>query len=88
MGLILFIIIGFLAGLIARALMPGRQHMGILATTLLGAVGSIVGGFIGQAIAGRSATGFHPAGLILSIVGAFLVLAIYLMATHRRRTYA
>jgi uncharacterized membrane protein YeaQ/YmgE (transglycosylase-associated protein family) len=85
MGILTLIIVGFVAGLIARALMPGRQHMGFLMTTLLGIVGSFVGGLIGYAIAGRNVGEFHPAGLILSIIGAFLVLAIVgMVGSHRR----
>ena len=48
MGIIAFIIVGLIAGLIARALMPGNQSMGLVATTLLGMVGSFVGGLIGS----------------------------------------
>jgi uncharacterized membrane protein YeaQ/YmgE (transglycosylase-associated protein family) len=89
MGLILFIIIGFLAGLIARAIMPGRQHLGLLATTLLGMVGSIVGGIIGAMFSpSRRVFDLQPAGIILSIVGALVVLMIYSAATRRHRTVA
>lgn len=85
MGILLFIIIGFLAGLIARALMPGRQHFGVLATTLIGMAGSLVGGLIGSAIWSRGHVwALEPAGLILSIVGALIVLAIAMAATGRR----
>jgi uncharacterized membrane protein YeaQ/YmgE (transglycosylase-associated protein family) len=84
LGLFLFIIIGFFAGLIARAIMPGRQHMGLLLTTILGMVGSIVGGIIGSILSpSRRAFDLQPAGIILSIVGAFIVLGIYLAATKR-----
>ena len=85
------IIIGFFAGLIARAIMPGRQHMGILTTTLLGMVGSILGGIIGSLISPNRAGGtwsLHPAGLILSIIGAFLVLLVVGMVGRRRHIAA
>jgi uncharacterized membrane protein YeaQ/YmgE (transglycosylase-associated protein family) len=75
--LIWSIIVGFIVGLIARALLPGADHMGFLMTTVVGIVGSIVGGFIGGLIK-RPADGslFHPAGLIMSIIGAVVLLLV------------
>ncbi len=71
------ILVGFAAGLCARAVMPGAQHMGLVATTVLGIVGSVVGGFIGRAIR-RPLPGarFHPAGFVMSIVGAIVLLLV------------
>lgn len=73
------IIVGFIVGLIARALMPGIQSMGFIETTLIGIVGSVVGGLIAR-IFSKPADGsyFHPAGFFLSIIGAVIVLAIML----------
>lgn len=72
-----YIIIGFLAGLIARALLPGADHMGLLMTTLVGIVGSVVGGFVGHLFSKPSPDSkFHPAGFLMSIVGAIIVLVI------------
>ena len=85
MGFIAFIIIGLIAGLIARAIMPGRQHMGLLATTLLGMVGSILGGIIGSLVGPHHDFAFRPSGIILSIIGAFIVLLLMGAAGHRRR---
>ena len=69
------VIIGFLVGLIARALVPGADSMGIIATTLVGIVGSVIGGFIGRLIKpAEPGTAFHPAGFLLSIVGAIVLL--------------
>jgi uncharacterized membrane protein YeaQ/YmgE (transglycosylase-associated protein family) len=72
------IIIGFIVGLIARAVVPGAQHMGFIATTILGILGSVVGGFIGRMFS-KPAEGsaFHPAGLLMSIVGAIVLVIIY-----------
>ena len=85
MGILAFIVIGLLAGLIARAVMPGNQSMGLVATTLLGMVGSLVGGLIGSLF---SRTGrifdLHPTGLIFSILGALLVLFLMGFAGRRR----
>jgi uncharacterized membrane protein YeaQ/YmgE (transglycosylase-associated protein family) len=72
------IIIGLIVGLIARALMPGTQHLGLLATMLLGIVGSLVGGVLGSLISRpRQGSWFHPAGFFLSIVGALVVLFLW-----------
>jgi uncharacterized membrane protein YeaQ/YmgE (transglycosylase-associated protein family) len=70
-----YIVIGFLVGLIARALLPGADHMGFAMTTLVGIVGSVVGGFIGHLFSKPSPDSkFHPAGFLMSVVGAILVL--------------
>jgi uncharacterized membrane protein YeaQ/YmgE (transglycosylase-associated protein family) len=88
MGIIAFIIIGLIAGLIARAILPGRQGMGLLATTLLGMAGSLVGGLIGSLFV-RDGRLFdlHPSGLIMSVIGAIVVLLL-VGAAGRRRIHA
>ena len=72
------IIVGFIVGLCARALLPGAQHLGFILTTVLGIVGSIVGGIIGMAIS-KPAPGskFHPAGFFLSVICAIVLLYLY-----------
>ncbi len=86
MGIIAFLIIGLIAGLIARAIVPGRQSMGVVGTIILGMVGSVVGGIIGSLLSpGRQAFSLHPAGIILSIVGSIVVLLI-LGSVRRRAT--
>jgi uncharacterized membrane protein YeaQ/YmgE (transglycosylase-associated protein family) len=72
------IIVGFIIGLIARAVMPGVQHLGFIMTTLLGIGGSIVGGLIGRLFS-KPAPGssFHAAGFIMSLVGALLLLFLW-----------
>ena len=76
--LIWSIIVGFIVGLIARAIVPGTQHMGFIMTMILGIVGSLVGGLIGRLVS-RPPEGakFHPAGFFLSIVGAIVLLVIW-----------
>ncbi|AUL47411.1 hypothetical protein BTL55_10760 [Bordetella trematum] len=81
MGIIVMIIVGFIVGLIARALMPGNQSMGIIMTTILGIVGSVVAGYLGQAL-GWYASG-EPAGWIASVVGAIIVLAVVGLASKK-----
>lgn len=71
------VVVGFVIGLIARAILPGADHLGMIATAGVGIVGSIIGGLIGNVIK-KPAPGakFHPAGFLLSIVGAIVLLII------------
>jgi uncharacterized membrane protein YeaQ/YmgE (transglycosylase-associated protein family) len=84
MGIITMIVIGLVAGLIARALVPGRQAMGIVATMLLGIVGSFVGGLLGSLFSGGDLLALRPSGLIWSIIGSVIVLAIVGFVGRRR----
>ena len=85
MGFIWMLIIGLIAGALARLIMPGRDPMGIVMTIILGIVGSILGGLVSWAIWGtdRADGGFRPAGLLLSILGAIVVLWLYRMVKSR-----
>ena len=74
-------IIGLVAGAIAKLLMPGRDPGGIIITILLGIAGSIVGGFVGRAL-GMYRQG-EGAGLIMSVVGAVILLALYRVLVRR-----
>jgi uncharacterized membrane protein YeaQ/YmgE (transglycosylase-associated protein family) len=85
MGLLLFIIFGLVVGFLARALMPGRQSMGLIMTSVLGMVGSLLGGFVGSMISDDDVTRVHSAGLIGSLIGALLVLALVTMGRNRAR---
>lgn len=76
MGLCSWLVFGFLAGLIARALMPGEQRMGLIKTTLLGIAGSFAGGFVGSLILGHSPRVLHPSGFVGAVLGALLLLAL------------
>lgn len=73
------IIVGLIAGAVARLLVPGKQSMSILATIVLGIIGSFVGGFLGFLLFHADAgDGFlQPAGIIGSIIGAIIALLIY-----------
>ena len=81
-----WIVFGLVAGAIARLLMPGRQPLGLILTTVLGIVGSFVGGAIGNAFSGLPLTQPTPAGWLGSILGAFLILLIVTMVSNRRPT--
>ena len=81
MGIISMIIVGFIVGLIARAIMPGDQKMGIIMTIVLGIVGALVAGYIGVA-AGWYEAG-ESAGWIASIIGAIIVLFVYGLITKK-----
>ena len=72
------IIVGFIIGLIARAIMPGMQHLGFIATTLLGIGGSIIGGLIARLFSKpEPGSSFHAAGFIMSIIGALILLFVW-----------
>lgn len=82
MDFIIMIVVGFIVGLIARAIMPGKQDMGIIMTAILGIVGSVVGGFLARNL-GLLAAG-QAVGWIASIVGAIVVLFIYGLVTKNK----
>ncbi len=71
-------IVGIVIGAIARFIMPGSEHMGILMTGVLGIAGSFVGGFIARLFS-KPADGalVHPAGLMLSVIGALILLYVW-----------
>jgi len=86
LGLIIgLIVVGLIAGAVARLLIPGKQDIGVLMTIVLGIVGSFVGGFLGYLLFHKdSENGFiQPSGLIGSIIGAVIVLLIYTRAGQR-----
>ena len=85
MGLLLFIVFGLVVGFLARAILPGRQNMGIIMTAILGMVGSLLGGFVGSMISDNDVTRVHSAGLIGSVIGALIVLALASMGGRRAR---
>ena len=82
-NLIVLLVIGLVAGLIARAVIPGKQDLSIVTTILLGIAGSLVGNLLGGLLSGR---GFElgTAGWIGSIIGAIIVLGIYVAVSGRR----
>lgn len=88
MTIIFYIIIGLLAGAIAKFIMPGRQGGGIIMTIILGIIGALVGGLLTNLIMGRgfdlSLTGNWFISLIIAVIGALIVLFIYGAVTKNR----
>jgi uncharacterized membrane protein YeaQ/YmgE (transglycosylase-associated protein family) len=85
-GIIVFLVVGLIAGLLARALVPGKDSMGILATLLLGIIGSFVGGAIWALFSDDKILDFQAGGLILSVIGAIIALLVYNRFVARGRT--
>jgi uncharacterized membrane protein YeaQ/YmgE (transglycosylase-associated protein family) len=86
--IIVLLIVGLIAGAVARLLVPGRDPIGLLGTIGLGVVGSFVGGFLQNLIFlhSLSITAFHPAGILGSIIGSIIVLLLTrLFGKGRRR---
>lgn len=83
MGFIWMIIVGLVAGLLARAIKPGNDAMGWIMTIVLGVVGAILGGFIAGLIGIDADGGFT--GLIFSVIGAIILLFLYEMIMNKRR---
>ena len=77
--LVYMLVIGIVAGFVARLLVPGRDSMGFFATVLLGVVGSFIGGFLGYVLFGKDLDEgvLQASGIIGSIIGAVIALLIY-----------
>ena len=82
-GIIAWIVIGGIAGAIAKLLMPGRDPGGCIITVLLGVVGAFLAGWLGQQL-GWYGSG-EGAGFLAAIIGAFLILLVYRLVAGRRR---
>ena len=86
MSWIAWIVLGLIAGAIAKALMPGKDPGGIIVTMIIGIVGAFIGGFLGSTLMGNGLNGFTIWSMVLAIVGAMLLLWIYRLATRNRTT--
>jgi uncharacterized membrane protein YeaQ/YmgE (transglycosylase-associated protein family) len=76
MAILMFILFGLIVGLLARALLPGRQRMSLVMTALLGVAGSFIGGFLTSLITHHRITELDTAGLLGSVLGALLLLLL------------
>ncbi|MGG4608626.1 GlsB/YeaQ/YmgE family stress response membrane protein [Providencia sp. Me31A] len=74
MGIIAWIIFGLIAGVLAKWLMPGTYHMGFIMTTVLGIVGSVVGGYISTFFGKGKVDGFNFGSFVVAVIGAIVVL--------------
>ena len=77
-----WILIGLVAGVLGKMIMPGKDPGGFIVTTLLGIAGALVGGFIGRAVGLYGPE--DPAGFVMALLGAVILLALYRMAIRRR----
>jgi uncharacterized membrane protein YeaQ/YmgE (transglycosylase-associated protein family) len=84
MGIIAWIVLGLIAGAIAKFLMPGRDPGGIFVTIIVGVVGAVIGGFIGSALGVGDVTGLNLWSIVLAVIGAMVLLLIYRMVAGRR----
>ncbi|MDQ3372710.1 MAG: GlsB/YeaQ/YmgE family stress response membrane protein [Acidobacteriota bacterium] len=91
MSLIIWLILGFLAGYLAKLIMPGPDGGGVILTTILGIVGAVVGGFLGSLLGFPMVSSFDNIGgsipsFLFAILGAIVVLAVYRLITGRSVT--
>lgn len=84
MGILTWIILGLIAGAIAKLIMPGDDPGGFIITILLGIAGALVGGFVASALGFGSVSGFNFVSIIIAILGAILLLLVYRMIIGRR----
>lgn len=84
MSILAWIILGLIAGAIAKFLMPGRDPGGFFVTILIGIVGAVIGGFIGSALGWGEPTGVNLPSILLAVLGSIVLLIIYRMVVGRR----
>jgi uncharacterized membrane protein YeaQ/YmgE (transglycosylase-associated protein family) len=82
MSIIVWIVFGLIVGVVAKLIMPGRDPGGIIVTIVLGIVGALLGGWLGQGL-GFYAPG-EPAGFFMAVIGAIIVLLLYRLFIGRR----
>jgi len=85
MGIIAWIVMGLIAGAVAKLILPGRQGGGWIITIILGIIGAFVGGFIGNFVFGLDISGFNFQTFITAVIGAIIVLLIYGAVTRGSR---
>jgi uncharacterized membrane protein YeaQ/YmgE (transglycosylase-associated protein family) len=86
MGIIAWIVLGLIAGGLAKLIMPGRDPGGIIVTMLIGIAGALVGGFVFSLFGGGGVTGLNLGSIIVAVVGSLILLALYRVIAGRRRT--
>lgn len=83
MGFIAWIVLGLIAGAIAKLLMPGRDPGGFIITIIIGIVGAVIGGFIGNAVGFGAVEGLDMRSIAVAVLGAIVLLVIYRMLRGR-----
>ena len=83
MGIIAWIVVGLIAGALAKLIMPGDDPGGIIVTILLGIVGAFVGGFAVNLLGGAGVSGFNLWSIVVATLGAIILLAIYRLVAGR-----
>jgi uncharacterized membrane protein YeaQ/YmgE (transglycosylase-associated protein family) len=87
MGILAWIVLGLIAGLIARAIYPGEQPGGAIVTILLGIAGALLGGWVGRGLTGGpDYSGLSFMGIVWAVIGALIVLFVWSLATRRKTT--
>ena len=85
MGILVWLVFGLIAGVLAKFIMPGKQGGGIILTIILGIVGAVVGGFLGTHLLGfGDISGFDLRSMAIAVGGALVVLIVYGMITRSR----
>ena len=84
MGIIAWIVVGLIAGALAKLIMPGDDPGGMIVTILLGIVGAFVGGFVVNLLGGAGVSGFNLWSIVVATIGAIILLAVYRMVAGRR----
>jgi uncharacterized membrane protein YeaQ/YmgE (transglycosylase-associated protein family) len=85
MSILAWIVLGLIAGAIAKALMPGDDPGGFIVTAIIGIVGAVIGGFLGNTLMGQPLSGFSLWSLVLAVIGALILLWVYRMTTKGKR---
>ena len=83
MGIIAWIILGLIAGAVAKLLMPGKDPGGIIVTIVIGILGAVLGGFISTALGMGTVSGFNLGSFVIAILGAILLLWLYRVMKSR-----
>jgi uncharacterized membrane protein YeaQ/YmgE (transglycosylase-associated protein family) len=84
MGILAFIVVGLIAGLLAKLVLPGDDPGGLIVTTLVGIAGAFVGGFVVEILGGAGVTGINIWSILVATLGAVVLLAIYRLFAGRR----
>ena len=85
MGILAWIVVGLIAGVLAKLIMPGDDPGGFIVTILLGIVGAFVGGFVVNLLGGAGVSGFNLWSILVATLGAIILLAIYRLVAGGRR---